>query len=153
MTSPTRRKPPAASFANYFIKGRSLLKRARQVALWLALITSVTGCTGMELAALPNTSPRHDNSSGTASVLRVGDNVRIGLTTGERIRGEVAAVTAESVTIISVGNYGRREDVVAAADIQTVERVTSGNVWTVVALVGAGVIVLLAKSFAEWELN
>lgn len=85
--------------------------------------------------------------------MKVGDNVRIVLKTGDTIRGEVTVLSAESVTIERVGNHGREEFVVAAVDIRTVERVTNGNVWTVVAVVGAGVIVLLAKSISEWELN
>ena len=123
--------------------------RVRRPVLWLALVSMVAGCTGLESASFPRSAPDLNRAAGPTRTLKVGDNVRIGLKTGEMIKGEVVAVTAESVKVVRIGNYGRQEYELNAGEISTVERVTGGTAWMVFVGFTVGVVVILTKSFLD----
>ncbi len=119
----------------------------------VAVLIVLAGCAGSELTALPRHSGDIDWTTGQAGALKVGDQARIGLKNGETVRGEVTAVSAESVTVVRVGNYGLEENTVYAADVLTAERATVGKTWVVIVGCAVGLIAVLAHSFLSYDWN
>ncbi len=80
------------------------------------LVLHLTGCTTARELSLPGATddPAH------ASV-KVGKRVTVHLVDGEKITGDVLAVTPDGLTLGKAGNYGWQETPVAAERIDRIE--------------------------------
>ena len=130
--------------------------RARPMCLAIAMALAVSflaGCTGAELASLPREPAAPSLEGNATNAVRVGDNAIISLKSGEKLRGEVVAVTSAAMTIERIDNSGRARSTIGSSEIAKLERVTAGNVGWAVLGVTAGVIALLAYGLSQWGLN
>jgi hypothetical protein len=95
--------------------------RLSRFALAVILVASATGCATYRTAHVPG-SPRPAADQGlSADAIYVGASARAVLRNGEKISGNVAAVTDSSVTFGRIGNDGLSERVVAASDLEALE--------------------------------
>ncbi|MBK7673154.1 MAG: hypothetical protein IPJ24_17475 [bacterium] len=96
-------------------------RRLSRCALAVILVAGATGCATYRTAHVPG-SPRPAADRGTsADAIYVGASARAVLRNGEKISGNVAAVTDSSVTFGRIGNDGLSERVVAASDLEVLE--------------------------------
>lgn len=96
-------------------------RRLSRCALAVILVASATGCATYRTAHAPG-SPRPATDQGlSADAIYVGASARAVLRNGEKISGNVTAVTDSSVTFGHVGNDGLKERVVAASDLEALE--------------------------------
>lgn len=80
--------------------------RLSRFALAVILVASATGCATYRTAHVPG-SPRPAADQGlSADAIYVGASARAVLRNGEKISGNVAAVTDSSVTFGRIGNDG-----------------------------------------------
>jgi hypothetical protein len=123
--------------------------RVPLVLLLLAACLLLAGCTTLRGARLPGPV----DGTEEAVVVHQGMKVRITLVSGAILTGEVAAASAESITLGKPSNYGYEKTEIARVDIARLEaerdtKATSlfmGGLGTVFVL-GLGLMILLVTS-------
>ncbi len=115
--------------------------KTRKVLAAITLCAFASGCSSYQSATLPRTDPT-DVATARDQEVKVGQRARVTLVSGEVISGKVRAVTADTITVGRLGNYGITEDSVAASEIARLEIEHSSKTADIVAISAAGVLVV-----------
>ncbi len=118
------------------------LKGGLSTVLIVALVFSVSGCSGYRVSRLPPGASAGELNGPAEDVVQAGQTARIIMNNGTSITGSVIEVSSESITLGKVGNYGFEETVVLAAEIERIE-IESGSLSSTVI---AGVLSVAAVS-------
>lgn len=115
----------------------------------LTLCTFVAGCASYRSASLPGGEPVEVDGKRVEEVW-VGQKARITLTSGEVVSDEIRAVSADSITVGHVGNFGLDKVTVGSGEIALLEvehASTTANLaaYSVMGVLAVGVIALAAS--------
>ena len=93
----------------------------RKPILLIVLATFVSGCAGYRNSYLPSEGLSNELPISSEEIVQVGQVGRIFLKNGTSISGTITEVSAESVIVGKVGNYGFEETLILATDIERIE--------------------------------
>jgi len=99
----------------------------------LTLAAFLSGCSSYRPASLPSVVPEEVESKSEKKIW-VGANARITLNTGKIVAGTVTAVTADSISVGCVGNYGLEVTSITADEIALIEAEYSSKTENIIAL-------------------
>ena len=113
------------------------------MAFVVALVAYLSGCATYTPARLPGHLPTQDHRLPPSNMVVVGSTAKATLRSGDKLSGEVTAVSDSSLTIERIGNYGLQERVVLASELVCLEiEDQSGFGSSAVGIVATAVIVL-----------
>jgi hypothetical protein len=125
--------------------------RSHRVHLLLAVALFLSGCTAMKPVRLPTGPGEPPADEVDVRIVHKGQTAAVYLKTGEKVEGEVMAADTARVVLGSPSNYGYREDVYLAEDIERIETAEStmvgsivGGVFSFVGITMFALIALLA---------
>jgi hypothetical protein len=107
----------------------------------LTLAAFLSGCSSYRHASLPGVVPEEVESNSETKIW-IGQNARITLNSGKVVAGTVEAVTADSISVGRIGNYGLEVTSAKADEIALVEVEYSSRTENIIVIsVVAGAIV------------
>ena len=122
----------------------TMLERASRFVLACLIATQICGCTSYKPGVFPSYDSKQEPHEKPVEI-RVGAEVQIEMTNGEKCSGEVIRFSETELTFGMTGNYGLEERTIDRANIAHIEvRKESGAATVAATTVGVLVIVFVA---------